>query len=255
MTIKNTSILVVSCDRYRDLWQPFFMLFFRYWPDCPFDVYLCSNEIPYDDARVQTILVGPDTSWSSNLKRCLERLPTDYLVLLQEDFLFTKVVDSEKVKRYVKYLQEQRAACLRLMPFPPPDAMTNDEPKIGTINKGVDYRVSLMAAIWDKSVLQGLLKDGESPWDFENYGSRRSDSIKKLFLCIDNKDRKDWPIDYFGTAIVQGKWVRKAVKLCKREGIKVDKQQREFESRWSPLRRKCLASLRRVKRRLLSGHC
>lgn len=252
MKIENTSILVVSCDRYRDLWQPFFTLFFRYWPNCPYDVYLCANEIPYEDARVKMILVGPDTSWSSNLKRCLERFPTDYLILFQEDFLFTKVVDSEKIKRFVKYLQARHAACLRLMPFPPADTMSNDEHEVGEISKGVGYRVSLMAAIWDKAVLHNLLIEGESPWDFENHGSRRSDSMEMPFLCIDDKDRKAWPIDYFGTAVVQGKWVRQAVKLCVREGIKIDERHRKIESRLSPLRRKCMASLRHIKKYVVS---
>ena len=39
----DCSILVVSCDRYRDLWTPFFTLFQRYWPDCDMPVYLGTN--------------------------------------------------------------------------------------------------------------------------------------------------------------------------------------------------------------------
>jgi hypothetical protein len=32
------AIPVVSCDKYSDLWQPFFALFDRFWPDCPLDI-------------------------------------------------------------------------------------------------------------------------------------------------------------------------------------------------------------------------
>jgi len=39
----NCSILIPSCDKYSDLWRPFFTLFWRHWPDCPFPVYLGSN--------------------------------------------------------------------------------------------------------------------------------------------------------------------------------------------------------------------
>jgi len=38
------AVLVVSCDKYADLWPPFFQLFLRFWPECPFSVYLISNQ-------------------------------------------------------------------------------------------------------------------------------------------------------------------------------------------------------------------
>jgi hypothetical protein len=39
----NLAVIVVSCDLYSDVWKPFFTLFFKYWNDCPFPVYLTSN--------------------------------------------------------------------------------------------------------------------------------------------------------------------------------------------------------------------
>lgn len=251
--VTDTCILVVSCDSYRDLWTPFFTLFFRYWPDCPYQVYLCSNEIGYDEQRVRTILVGPDRSWSSNLKRCFEHLPAEYLILFQEDFLFTKLVDTETVRNLVLYLQKEGGACLRLMPSPPPETLIDNKLKIGAISKGAAYRVSLQAAIWDKSVLYQLLREGESPWELEDIGSRRSNSLDKPFLSISKDDRGTWPLDYFGTAVVQGKWVRQAVALCAREGIPVDKTQREIESRLGTLQRKLLVNLRQIKMGFLSA--
>ena len=52
------SVLVISCDRYADLWRPFFELFWRHWPDCQGPVYLGSNFTDYSDPRVQTIKVN-----------------------------------------------------------------------------------------------------------------------------------------------------------------------------------------------------
>jgi len=249
----DTSVLVVSCDKYHDLWVPFFTLFFRYWPDCPYPVYLCSNEKTHEDEGVQTLLTGPDLSWSTTLKRCLERLPTPYLILFQEDFLFTKKVDTQRVGALVSCLRNQEAACLRLYPSPPPDRPTQEDPEVGEIATGAAYRVSLQAAIWDKAVLYGLLKDGESPWDLEYAGSERSNSIPRRFLSISGGNRERWPLDYFSTAVVQGKWVREAVALCAREGIRVDETSRAIESAIEPLCRKCLAFLRALKNRVFSG--
>jgi hypothetical protein len=243
----DTSVLVVSCDKYRDLWVPFFTLFFRYWPDCPYQIYLCSNETSYEDKRVKTILAGPDRSWSSNLKRCLEELPTEYFIIFQEDFLFTKRVNTGRIDTFVQFLKEQEAACLRLMPFPPPETLIDDNLQIGEISRGAPYRVSLQTAIWNKSVLYELLKEGESPWDLENMGSFRSNSIDRSFLSITKKNRSIWPLDYFGTAIVQGKWVRQAITICTKEGIPVNRTKRAVESRFSPLQRIIISRLRSIK--------
>ncbi len=247
----DVSVLVVSCDKYRDLWAPFFTLFFKYWPDCPYRIYLCSNEASYEDRRVNTILSGPDRSWSTNLKRCLERLTTECLILFQEDFLFSRSVNTKKVAVLVTYLLTHEAACLRLMPYPPPEKVINVSLGVGEIAKGVPYRVSLQTAIWRRDVLYELLKDGESPWDFEYAGSIRSNSTDKQFLSVIRDNRERWPLEYFGTAIVQGKWVRQAVALCAREGIRIDRKQRAIESPTETLQRKSLNYLRRMKKRVL----
>ena len=53
----NVDVLFTSCDKYQDLWGPFFTLFFRYWQDCPYLVYIGSNHFKYDHERVNTIAV------------------------------------------------------------------------------------------------------------------------------------------------------------------------------------------------------
>lgn len=148
-------------------------------------------------------------------------------------------------------MQKRDAACLRLYPSPPPDKETLDHPEVGEISKGATYRVSLQAAIWDKHIFYNLLKDGESPWDMEYYGSLRSNLIEKPFLSV-IKNLK--PIDYFSTAIIRGQWLRNAVKFCEREGIVIDRKARKIESKLSQMNRyfimpliiKCKVTLREL---------
>jgi hypothetical protein len=70
----DISVLVVSCDAYQDLWKPFFSCFFKFWPDCPFPVYLGANFKKYEDDRVQTILIGQDLDYSTNLLMMLKQI-------------------------------------------------------------------------------------------------------------------------------------------------------------------------------------
>ena len=59
------SVLISSCDAYADLWRPFFTLFWLNWDDCPFPVYLSTNELHYPDRRVTTLNAGPEAVWTT----------------------------------------------------------------------------------------------------------------------------------------------------------------------------------------------
>ena len=67
----SLAILICSCDAYADVWDPFFTLFFRHWPDCPWPIYLIANHRRYPDDRVNTLLLGDDKDWSTNILRCI----------------------------------------------------------------------------------------------------------------------------------------------------------------------------------------
>jgi hypothetical protein len=233
------ALLVVSCDAYRDLWEPFFTLLFRYWADCPFPIYLGSNHATYPDRRVHSLTIGEDRDWSSNLLGMLRSIPGDGVLLLQEDFLIDRPVQTERLTQLLAYAKAKRAACLRLMPIPGPDVPCADQPEVGRISKGAPYRVSLQAAWWRKKFLAEVVLSGESPWQFEHLGSRRSDSIDAPFFCV--RQGLDLPLDYYTTAVFRGYWEKGAVELCRRENIPVDLRRRPI----MPLGMRLERSLRR----------
>jgi hypothetical protein len=234
------ALLVVSCDAYQDLWEPFFTLLFRYWTDCPFRIYLGSNYLKYPDRRVEPLAIGEDRDWSSNLLQMLELMPAGGVLLLQEDFLIDRPVQTERVTRLIEYADVKQAACLRLMPIPGPDRMCADNPDVGEIGKGADYRVSLQAAWWRKESLAAVARAGESPWQFEHLGSRRSNDLAAPFLSL--REGTEYPLDYYTTAVLRGYWEPGAVALCRREHIPVDLKRRPI----MPLRMRAEWSLRRM---------
>jgi hypothetical protein len=220
----STAVLVVSCDAYRDVWGPFFTLFFRFWGDCPYPVFLGSNFETYPDKRVIPLGIGADRDWSSNLHQMLERIPLEGILLLQEDFLFDRPVSTGRIEQYLGYAWEKGAGCLRLMPIPGPDLPCADNADLGEIRKGAEYRVSLQAAWWKKDSLAAVAQPGESPWQFETLGSRRSDGLDAPFLSL--RDNVEYPLDYFTTAVVRGFWEPAALDLCRRERVPVDLRSR-----------------------------
>src|SRR3989338_4341179 len=63
---------------------------------------------------------------------------------------------------------------------------------IATREKHEPWRTSLQACLWRVSELQFLLKDTESPWDFEKAASLRSEGCQAPFLVV----FEDSPLDY-----------------------------------------------------------
>jgi len=234
--IKSTSLVVSSCDKFQDVWNIFFTLFFRYWPDCPFPVFLVANYRSCADDRVKTILVGEDRGWASNMRQALAQIPGQYVIYLQEDYFLEAKVDTLRIMRLLECMHQRRVGCLRLYPCPGPDLANGDSEELAGISREAPYRVSLQSAIWDKEVLQSILVDGESGWDMEIQGTERSRALDVPFLSVKRDPVTnrvtDPALPYLCTAIVRGRWDRRAVSLCQREGILLDMSKRPVETPW-----------------------
>lgn len=238
-------LIVSSCDAYQDAWHPFFTLLFRYWPDCPFKIYLISNEKKYEDERVETITVGKDRNWAGNLLTVLKKINTKYFLYLQEDYFLRTPVDTAYILKLVEFAQQKRAGYLRLVPWPAPDIVFPNDLKIGEISAGQPYRYSNQAYLGDREAIISILRDNESGWMTEVEGSRRTGTLKQPFFSVTEP-----VIDYLPqTGIVRGKWMPSAVKLCKQEGIKVDFNKRGIN--YAIDRRKFWDSMRKRIKKML----
>lgn len=226
---KKAAILVSSFDGCADLWDPFFTLFFRYWPDCPYDIYLIGQNKVYEDDRVHMLHTKPGTDWSSTLQEALQKLSAyDYLLIFLEDYLLQGPTDTARVIEYELAARSSEAITLRLFPIPAPDRRFQNCDDLGEILPGAAYRTSLLPAWWRRESMMELLVTGETPWQFELDGTVRSDALEGLFLSVQHAP----PIDCYLTGVLRGKWVQGAVALCEREGIKIDLSARSIEGTW-----------------------
>lgn len=114
------ALLVVSCDNYSDLWQPFFHLFWRFWPDCPFSVHLLTNNLNPKIQQVKNLLVGDDISWSENLLNALKQLKEEYIFLFLDDLFLYDYVKTDEVLRLFYWIAESNANYVRMFPYPRP---------------------------------------------------------------------------------------------------------------------------------------
>lgn len=172
--MNDLSILVITCDKYSDLWEAFFELKERNWPDCIYPVYLGTNKKSYANHGVISICIGEDKSWTENVRNMLEFIDSSYILVLLEDFFIDRKVNSTYIKKLLEFMKEENLDCLRLEPQPAPVKCYNRKLKVGRIAPGSPYYVSTQPAIWRKEILKELLIPSYSAWDFEMKNSAKS---------------------------------------------------------------------------------
>ncbi len=208
----DIAVVVLSCDKYSDLWKPFFTLFEKHWSSCPFSVYLLANQKTMPHSKYQTILSGIDIDWSSSFKKQLEQVSEPYVLVLFDDALISENVKSESVVKLKKIISTYRPDYFRFRPYPVPKKWI--EENVGRFEVKEPYRTALFA-VWKKDVLLDLLVRGESAWQFEMQSVPRSEKYK----------------DFLGTnyqffsyihGIEKGLWLRPAVRFLSKAGVPVD---------------------------------
>jgi hypothetical protein len=227
----SCAVVISSCDAYSDLWVPFFSLFWKYWPDCTFPVYLVGNHQKFLDEKIVSLnIVGDFLNWSQMLHKALSGLDTEYVLLMLEDFFLRRRIQTQQILVILKFLDQLDGQMLRLVPRPPPDDRITDFPLIGRIRPGAPYRVSSQGAFWRRKTLIDLLRDGESIWEFELKGSRRSDILEGFYST--------WKpvLTYDHHVIERGKWFRNEASRFGRMGTNCDFSRRPIMTRMEMVR-------------------
>ena len=214
------AVLVVSCDKYSDLWDYFFSLKNIYWHDCDIPFYIGSNTVRYSSSDIVNISIGKDASWTENVKKMLSSIQEKYVIILLEDFFFQDFVDNNKIHELAHIVEEKKLDCLRLCPDPPATRIVDKENGLGPIGIHAPYRICTQPSIWSKEYLKKILIDGYSAWDFEKKNSsdpnRKDDAIwgtRKKYINIHN-------------GVERGKYYTSTIQLIKRNGLEF-KTQRE----------------------------
>jgi hypothetical protein len=238
------TVLIQSCDRYSDLWKPFYHFFYQNWPDNPFPVYHLSETRKLSDKQVIDISGGINKTWSELLIIALKQIQSEYVLLLLEDYFLIRKVDNLDFYHLLEIAKKESPAFIRIFPVPGPDVDHPHYTDIGIIDKRSPYSISTQATIWNREVLLNFLVPQESAWDLEVKGSGRASEITAPFLSLKDKhgrgkaEEADYPYTYFCTAVYKGKWMRGAVELCKKEGVEIDLKYRRVENFLDVIHRK-----------------
>lgn len=232
----DLSIFVNTSDNFDDCWDPFFKLFKLYWPDCPYPIVLNTELKDYSceglNIRCTKVSLGEHKrlGWSECLIRALDSVDSEYIFYLQEDYFLEAPVKADLFKTLLIKIKEFNLATIRFIEgVGPYHKMTSE--LIMEVDKGAKWRLSLQAALWNKSVLRSLIRGHETPWQLESYGSFRTRWVKEKICSVNSYyfSGQDRIFPYTPTGVVAGRWVGSIVEpLFFKHGIRIDFSVRGF---------------------------
>lgn len=233
--IEKCSVVVCSCEGYKDLWYPFFYCLKKNWTDLRYPLILSTESSLFKMEGLNIITYsmfreGEIVSWSKRLMSTLENIKSEYVILLLDDFLIESPVKSNLLDTYIKYLDENpEIAAFELRNEPTLRNWEIEDNRFEGFSqkkKKTPYRLSAQAGIWRREMLMKCLRSHESIWLFEYLGTIRSRRFKWLFYRSNTSQSE--PFDYCGgRLVVRGKYYLPDVeRIEKKVGIKIDTEKR-----------------------------
>lgn len=214
------SVLVMSCDAYEDIWEPFYTLFNKYWK-CPYKVYFGTET--KDNKHFTTIKT--QGSWTARVRQTLEQIDTKYVIFLLDDFFLRNPVRQGIIDSAITQFDDNTAVFNFELNK---DTKTIESPLNGfrtRLNNQV-YLCSCQPSLWDRKKLISLLQKDMNAWEWETQiidsPYKFNINVRELVFDIGYyAERKSW-------GIVQGKWAIECIDLFKKEKINVDFSKRGF---------------------------
>ena len=216
---KDVTIIVNSCDKYEDAWEPFFFLLKKYWPQCEkYKIILNTESKVYDCdfLNIETIC-GGQLTWSKRIKNVLKEVKTELVVFLLEDFFLKSPLNQNDFQKIVnEMIADSTIGYVGLKYRPERKLLDGSEPSTFFVSRDmlpVNLRVPLISSIWRTKYFIKLLRNHETPWDFEHYAGIRSRRLNYKVLDVNNNDTFCRPIfEYdidmqYGIGIAKGKWL------------------------------------------------
>lgn len=224
------SIVIYSSDYYQDCWDPFFLLFKKYFPmQDDYELILITNTVIYknNNLEVTTVNAGLDTPWSLRLRLGLEKAKNELIFLIGDDFFLLDYLNSSHLNKFIELINNSKGIDhLRFLHNPGKFKVRRSNNKeLDIIEEFTKYRFLYAPGLWKKEKLTKYIVDFESPFMSEKMGTYRSWIHNDQFYCLSDKYLSDNDQFYkCGTSgvIAKGKWEAWAVPQLEKEKLGID---------------------------------
>lgn len=218
MKINNKiTIIINTCDAYKDVLQLFLCALNEYWKECDYYIIINTESAQYhfDDARIRVFNYGKYNGidrWGDRLRCVLDSIDSEFVLMLYDDFILENNVDLEGIDKAIGLLStENKVSAIYLINTALP--VEKDDGRIFLrVKKRSDFIVNSAPAIWRKKDLMSYTGGNDNPWAWEVFGSYRTFGRNNIFYTLNPNNSDIFPYNYKkGGAIYRGKWVREVI--------------------------------------------
>lgn len=211
----RVAVFICSSDNRRDVLDRILPCVAKFWPNCPYPIYVGLNS--YDRSLpIGTPILAPASQWHRECSLQLAQLAEDYLILVLDDFLIGAPVDQARLADLVEKAVTLNLAYLRLVPLGRslPARLTGRRPPelkpgIERIRAHRPFYSGLQIAIWRRKHLLSMLQQPQSIWEFEHQ-------------CIPDSTHcaiRNRPPIVYRHLVERGRWLPDARSLLQRAGL------------------------------------
>lgn len=191
----DITMLILSCEKFSDLWDAHVDLLEKNWPDRNMDTYIITDYPTQKSYKKIKILAAGELEWSDRLAFALKNVKTKYVFITLDDYFLINKVEDSSIKNLVNMMKKEGLDYVRL--FPNPKKATEDSFReysgVYKINININYSVNLYAGIWNKKFIEYTIKEPKNAWQFEallyknalEYGANCVVSSNKEFEILD----------------------------------------------------------------------
>ncbi len=192
--LKNKlTCLILSCNKFSDLWDGNIFLFNEYWPDRDFDTYLVTDSSTDREYKgIEILCAGDNLEWSERLSFALSKVKTEFVFITLDDYFLIRPVDSKIISRMISLMESGLYDYLRLFPRPKRATLCelNGYNGVYHVNTSINYSVNLYSGIWRKSFIEFAVREPKSAWAFEVSLSKIARDYRAKCICSYNNDYK-----------------------------------------------------------------
>lgn len=215
-------ILVLSCDKNEDTFEPFYHCMEKYWKNHPEVIYATETiQNPYYKTIAKDY---PLEIWTKRIRETLQEIDDNEILIMTDDCFIRNKVDTDRID----YARENLKGNIAMFNFEKSFDSNDEETNLKGFKKrrhGADYEISIMCGLWDKEKLLKVIEEDSDPWQVE---FKQNNCNYDYYINSDDYII-DWGYKTFiFTGICKGKWCRNVVPFFEKEGIKIDYERRGF---------------------------
>lgn len=242
MKSNRCTILINSCDAFSDVWDLFFAGLKYQWSECMYPLMLNTESKDYlENTNVKVChfsVPGKKDCWGKRYKNALKNIDTPYVMPLLEDFVIKEKFEGEALLETVMdYMDaDPTIGVFYLYKHPYVKQEKTEYEGFGILPDNAKYKLTTAVGIWRKEYLDKCIKGIESPWEWEEYASKRAWRFHEKEYAMLEGEKEPYIFPY-GGVIRRGLWHTETPELAQKYNVDIDFNVRGFMDVNDPFRK------------------